>query len=81
MTLPRGLRVEFAGAVYQVMARGNERRKSVRDDRDRDRFLETLREMAERFGLRGVGVLPDAQSTILPALGYVDPIHDDSNNS
>ena len=42
------------------MARGNERRDSFRDDRNRKRFLETLGEMAQRFGVRGVGVLPDA---------------------
>ena len=34
------------------MARGNERRDIFRDDRDRKRFLETLGEMAERFGVR-----------------------------
>ena len=44
--------VEFAGAVYQVMTRGNERRYIFRDDRDRKRFLETLGETPERFGVR-----------------------------
>jgi REP element-mobilizing transposase RayT len=34
------------------MARGNERRNIFRDDRDRNRFLETLAEMVERFGVR-----------------------------
>ena len=53
MVLPPGLRVEFAGAVYQVMARGNERRDIFRDDRDRKQFLETLREDAGTvFGVR-----------------------------
>jgi len=52
VVLPPGLRVEFAGAVYQVMARGNERRDIFRDDRDRKRFLETLGETPERFGVR-----------------------------
>ena len=52
MVLPPGLRVEFAGAVYQVMARGNERREIFRDDRDRKQFLETLGETPERFGVR-----------------------------
>lgn len=56
MTLPRGFRVEFTQAIYQVMARGNERRDSFRDARNRKRFLETLREMAERFWVRGIGV-------------------------
>jgi len=44
--------VEFPGAVYHVMARGNERRAVFRDDPDRQRFWETLAEAVERFGLR-----------------------------
>ena len=50
--MPRRVRVEFAGAIYHVMARGNERREIFRDDHDRSRFLETLAEMVEQFGLR-----------------------------
>lgn len=52
MSVPRGLRVEFEGDVYHVMARGNERRNIFRDDPDRQRFLQTLGEAAERFGVR-----------------------------
>lgn len=50
--MARPIRVEFAGAVYHVMARGNERRDVFRDDEDRRRFLDTLAEAVERFGLR-----------------------------
>jgi REP element-mobilizing transposase RayT len=50
--MARPIRVEFPGAVYHVMARGNERRAVFRDDRDRSRFLDTLAEMVERFGAR-----------------------------
>jgi len=50
--MARPLRVEFAGAAYHVMARGNERKAIFRDDQDRQRFLETLAEMVERFGAR-----------------------------
>jgi REP element-mobilizing transposase RayT len=50
--MARPVRVEFAGAVYHVTARGNERRAIFRDDRDRERFLATVAEMVERFGLR-----------------------------
>jgi putative transposase len=50
--MARPIRVEFAGAVYHVTARGNERRAIYRDDQDRRRFLETLGEMAEQFGVR-----------------------------
>src|ERR1039457_3861023 len=50
--MTRPIRVEFAGAVYHVMARGNERREIYRDDEDRRRFLETVGEAATQFGLR-----------------------------
>jgi len=50
--MARPIRIEFAGAVYHVMARGNERRAIFFDDLDRRRFLETLGEMAEQFGVR-----------------------------
>jgi putative transposase len=50
--MARPLRVEFAGAAYHVMARGNEGRAVFRDDQDRRRFLDTLAEMVERFGVR-----------------------------
>lgn len=50
--MARPIRVEFAGAVYHVMARGNERRDIFRDDHDRQRFLDTLAEVVPQFGLR-----------------------------
>ena len=50
--MARPVRVEFSGAVYHVTARGNERRAIFRDDKDRERFVETLAEMVERFSLR-----------------------------
>ena len=40
--MPRRLRVEYPGAVYHVMARGNGRQDIVRDDRDRQHWLQTL---------------------------------------
>ena len=50
--MARPLRVEFPDAAYHVMARGNERRSVFRDDVDRRRFLATLGELVERFGVR-----------------------------
>jgi putative transposase len=50
--MARPLRVEFPGAGYHVMARGNERKAVYRDDQDRRRFLEALAEMVDRFGVR-----------------------------
>ena len=50
--MARPIRIEFEGAVYHVMARGNERREIFRDDHDRHRFLDALAEAVERFGLK-----------------------------
>jgi REP element-mobilizing transposase RayT len=49
--MARPIRVEFEDAVYHVTARGNERREIYRDAPDRLRFLETLEEAAQRFGV------------------------------
>jgi len=40
--MPRKLRIEYGGAVYHVMNRGDRREAIFRDDRDREQFLETL---------------------------------------
>lgn len=48
--MPRERRIEYAGAIYHVMARGNRRGDIVLDDRDRERFEETLAEVVEASG-------------------------------
>jgi REP element-mobilizing transposase RayT len=50
--MARPIRIEFEGAVYHVMARGNERRAIFFGDADRKLFLETVGEMVGRFGVR-----------------------------
>jgi REP element-mobilizing transposase RayT len=42
--MPRRLRIEYPGAIYHVMNRGNQRQNIFKDDKDRRRFLETLEE-------------------------------------
>ncbi len=42
--MPRKLRIEFEGAIYHVMNRGDRREAIFRDDGDRKRFLQTLGE-------------------------------------
>jgi len=42
--------MEYAGAICHVMARGDRREDIVRDDRDRERFEETLAEVVGRSG-------------------------------
>ena len=42
--MPRQRRIEYAGAVYHAMNRGDRREPIFHDDADRKRFLETLGE-------------------------------------
>jgi len=48
--MPRQLRLEYAGAIYHVMNRGDRREVIVKDWRDRERFLSTLGEACEKTG-------------------------------
>jgi REP element-mobilizing transposase RayT len=48
--MARPLRIEFAGALYHVTSRGNERRAIFRSDRDRWMFLTLVEQAAKRFG-------------------------------
>ena len=48
--MPRKLRVEYPGAIYHVMNRGDRREAIFADDQDRQRFLETLAETCQRTG-------------------------------
>jgi len=50
--MARPLRIEYAGAVYHVMARGNQGQAIFRDDGDRRRFLATLGEACGKTGWR-----------------------------
>ena len=42
--MPRKLRIEYPGAIYHLMNRGDRREDIFRDDADRERFLATLGE-------------------------------------
>jgi putative transposase len=48
--MPRRLRIEFEGAIYHIMARGNARQKIVRDDADRRRLVDGLEQTVMRCG-------------------------------
>jgi REP element-mobilizing transposase RayT len=50
--MARPLRIQYPGAVYHVMARGNHGLAIFQDDRDRQCFLETLGEACEKTGWR-----------------------------
>jgi REP element-mobilizing transposase RayT len=46
--MARKLRVEYPGAIYHVMSRGNRREKICRGDRDRTEFQRALAEVCAR---------------------------------
>ena len=48
--MARKLRVEYPGAVYHVMNRGDRREPIFRDDEDRQRLLDTLAQACGKTG-------------------------------
>jgi hypothetical protein len=49
--MARAWRIEFEGALYHVLSRGNERRDIFFGGDDRRLFLDALGDMAQRFGI------------------------------
>jgi putative transposase len=47
--MTRPWRIEYEGAIYHVLSRGNERRDIFYDEQDRDIFLDLLGEIVRRF--------------------------------
>jgi putative transposase len=52
VSMARKRRVHFVGALYHVMCRGNQGQSIFKDDRDRERYLDILKESQRRFGYR-----------------------------
>ena len=50
--MARSVRIEFPGAYYHLMARGNRREAIFLDDDDRRFFLQCLAEACEKTGWR-----------------------------
>src|SRR5438132_13088565 len=48
--MPRKPRVEYSGAFYHVITRGNQRQKLFRDDKDREFYLARLEQYRKRYG-------------------------------
>ncbi len=48
--MPRQVRIEYPGAIYHGMARGDRREAIVLDDDDRDRFRKLLGELVQQTG-------------------------------
>ena len=47
--MSRAWRIEYEGALYHLLSRGNERRDIFEDQKDRSIFLATIGEFSERF--------------------------------
>jgi hypothetical protein len=52
LIMARPLRIQYCGAIYHVMARGDHGQGIFGDDADRKLFLETLGEACEKTGWR-----------------------------
>lgn len=65
--MSRPLRIEFPGALYHVMSRGNERRRIVRDEADFRRRIDWLRRTVETCGWRvhAFVVMPNHEHLLL----------------
>jgi len=48
--MPRKLRLQYPGAIYHLMNRGDRRDKIFEDHEDRHRFLKTLAEACAKTG-------------------------------
>ena len=48
--MARKLRVQFPGAVYHLMSRGDRREDVFKDDQDRHQFLQALGEACAKTG-------------------------------
>jgi REP element-mobilizing transposase RayT len=48
--MPRSVRIEYPGAIYHVLNRGDRREDIFRDDSDHQRFLATLEEACLKTG-------------------------------
>jgi hypothetical protein len=57
----RRARVQYPGAVYHVMDRGDQRKAIFRDDEDRERFLTTLGESMRAHRLATARLCADEQ--------------------
>ena len=47
--MARPIRIEYDGAVYHITSRGNARKRIYKDDTDRLRFLDLLREVNQKY--------------------------------
>ncbi len=49
--MSRPWRIEYAGALYHLLSRGNQRSDILIDEKDRCNFLDAVGEMSKRFDI------------------------------
>jgi putative transposase len=48
--MPRQLRIQYEGAIYHLLSRGDRREEIFRGDLDREAFLKTLGAACQKIG-------------------------------
>ncbi len=67
--MARRLRLQYRGAIYHLMARGNARQEIVCDDADRERLQEDLGKAGEHSCFLGVGDIGVGEVANSPGVG------------
>ena len=60
--MARSLRIEYEGARYHVMSRGDRREAIYKDEEDRESFLKTLGQTCEKTGWQVHAYCQDAEN-------------------
>ena len=65
--MPRKLRIEYPGAMYHVMSRGDRRERIFLDDVDRQDFIKTLAEACPKtnWQVHAYGLMPNHYPLVL----------------
>ena len=50
--MPRGARIDYPGALHHVIGRGIERQKIFETDRDKEKFLQRIREQLRKSSMQ-----------------------------
>jgi REP element-mobilizing transposase RayT len=62
--MPRQSRLQYPGAMYHVMSRGNQRKDIFVDDVDRQDFLKTMAEACQKTGMKSENSINPAQAVL-----------------
>jgi hypothetical protein len=68
--MPRKLRLEYAGAIYHVLNRGNRRENIFRDDTHRELFMTAPNRGLPQDSMADLRLLPNAEPL---SFGHRDP--------